>query len=396
MELRFDPKSFVEAQVKNLRGKLGREKALIAVSGGVDSTTCAALAHRAVGKNLICALIDTGFMRLGEPERVKRLLSAPPLSLPVRIIEAKGAFMERLAGVGDAEEKRRRFREEFYKVLSEVAGREGCRFLIQGTIAPDWIETKGGIKTQHNVLAQIGVRTEEKYGFTLLEPLANLYKDQVRAVARFLGVPKEISERQPFPGPGLLVRCVGEVNPEKLSELKKATEAVEGKLANQGFQQYFAAILDGDSAGGESEEISKLARAALGLNEVEAKVFKNLATGVKGDERAYGGMIGIKVAANARGRVWKDFESLTSLQSSLISKFKGFTRVLYLITGRGEGAYDVSVRAITTRDYMTADVAKMGWGLVGSIGREILSACPKVKEVYYDVTPKPPATIEYE
>lgn len=395
MDRGFDPRSFVEAQVENLRGELGRGRALVAVSGGVDSTTCAVLAYRAVGKNLICVLIDTGFMRLGEPERVKRLLSGPPLSLPVRIVEAKGAFMERLAGVGDAEEKRRRFREEFYKVLSEVAEREGCRFLIQGTIAPDWIETKGGIKTQHNVLAQIGVRTEEKYGFTLLEPLANLYKDQVRAVARFLGVPKEISERQPFPGPGLLVRCVGEVNPEKLSELKKATEVVEEKLANQGFQQYFAAILDGDHAGSPGV-ISKLARAALGLNDAEAKVFKNLATGVKGDERAYGGIIGIKVAANARGRIWEGFESLISLQSRLISKFKGFTRVLYLIAGREEGAYDVSVRAITTRDYMTAGVAKVGWGLAESLGREILSACPKVKEVYYDVTPKPPATIEYE
>ncbi|HID17709.1 TPA: GMP synthase [Candidatus Bathyarchaeota archaeon] len=394
--MELDPKSFVEAQVRNLRRKLGRERALIAVSGGVDSTTCAALAYRAVGKNLICALIDTGFMRLGEPERVRRLLSGPPLSLPVRVIEAEGAFMERLAGVEDAEEKRRRFRDEFYKAISEVAEREGCRFLIQGTIAPDWIETKGGIKTQHNVLAQIGVRTEKKYGFTLLEPLANLYKDQVRAVARFLGVPKEISERQPFPGPGLLVRCVGEIKPEKLSELKKATEVVEGKLADRGFQQYFAAILDGGPDGWGFEGASKLARAALGLNEAEAKVFKNLATGVKGDERAYGGMVGVKVAANARRKVWEDFERLILLQSSLISKFKGFTRVLYLIADRDEGSYDVSVRAVTTRDYMTADVAKMGWELAESIGLEILSACPRVKGVYYDVTPKPPATIEYE
>jgi len=371
-----------------LRKEVKGGKALVAVSGGVDSTTCAALAYKAVKENLVCILIDTGFMRVNEPECVKKTLSKPPLNLPVQIIKAEENFMKSLIGVKDAEEKRRIFREEFYKVLSSTAKKENCKFLIQGTIAPDWIETKGGIKTQHNVLTQIGIKTEEKYGFTVLEPLVNLYKDQVRVVAKALNIPKEISERQPFPGPGLMVRCVGEVKKEKLRELKKATEIVEEKLMDEGIQQYFAAVLD-------EEFIENQFFPELSLN-YAAKIFKNLATGVKGDERAYGKIIGIKVEEEFRRKIWSDFEKLIFLQSKIISEKKDFTRVLYLIDEKNEGKYAVSIRAIKTRDYMTADIAQIDWETIRDITREILFKCSEVKEVYYDVTPKPPATIEYE
>jgi GMP synthase (glutamine-hydrolysing) len=282
------------------------------------------------------------------------------------------------------------FREEFYKVLSDIAKKENCKFLIQGTIAPDWIETKGGIKTQHNVLTQIGIKTEEKYGFTLLEPLVNLYKDQVRIIAKTLNVPKEISERQPFPGPGLMVRCVGEVKEEKLKELKKATKIVEEKLMNKEIQQYFAAILD-------EEFIEEQFFPELDLNNIEEiKVFKNLATGVKGDERAYGKIAGVKIKEKQRENIWNNFEELISLQSRIISEKKDFTRVLYLIEEKNEGKYAISIRAIKTRDYMTAEVAQIEWETIKKISEEILVNCLDVKEVYYDVTPKPPATIEYE
>ena len=385
----FDAEEFIKTQIENLRREIKEEKALVAVSGGVDSTTCAALAYKAIKKNLICVLIDTGFMRINEPEWVKNILDKPPLNLPIKILNAKENFIKSLMGIKDAEEKRKIFREEFYKVLSDIAKRENCRFLIQGTIAPDWIETKGGIKTQHNVLTQIGIKTEEKYGFTLLEPLVNLYKDQVRIIAKTLNVPKEISERQPFPGPGLMVRCVGEVKEEKLKELKMATKIVEEKLMNKEIQQYFAAILD-------EEFIEEQFFPELDLNIEEIKVFKNLATGVKGDKRAYGKIAGVKIKEKYRENIWNNFEALISLQSKIISEKKDFTRVLYLIEEKNEGKYAISIRAIKTRDYMTAEIAQIEWETIKKIGEEILVNCLDVKEVYYDVTPKPPATIEYE
>lgn len=230
---------FVDKQVEEIQRVVGFEKALIAVSGGVDSTTCAVLTHRAMGNRLQCAFIDTGFMRLKEPEGVKQFFDE--LKLPFKIIDARKRFMDSLKGLEDAEEKRKVFRQTFYEVLSENAKVEGCKFLVQGTIAPDWIETKGGIKTQHNVLDQIGINTVEKFGFNVIEPLMNLYKDQVREVAVFLGIPLEFSQRQPFPGPGLLVRIVGEVNEEKLDLEKKATKIVEENIQGS---QYFAAITD--------------------------------------------------------------------------------------------------------------------------------------------------------
>jgi len=388
----FNAASFIKNQIEKLKETLKGEKVLIAVSGGVDSTTCAALTRKAVGEKLTCILIDTGFMRLGEPEHIREVLSKPPLNLPVTIINAGERFMNRLTGLSDAEEKRKSFREEFYKVLSEEARSRGCRYLVQGTIAPDWIETKGGIKTQHNVLVQVGVKTEEKYGFTLVEPLANLYKDQVRLVARSLGVPKEISERQPFPGPGLTVRCVGNVEPEKLHELKKATSIVEKELSKFKFQQYFAAILDGEfSEDEESLKAASIAKNTLGLNKAYAKVFKNLATGVKGDERVYGKVLGVKLNDGS-----VEFKDLMNLQSRLISEVKRLSRVLYFILGKRGGRYVIAVRAVTTRDYMTANVAEVSFKTLRTIGEKILRSCPKVSEVYYDVTPKPPATIEYE
>ena len=144
---KFDPQKFVDKQVVEIRKVVGNERALIAVSGGVDSSTCAVLTHRALGENLLCVMLDDAFMRAGEPERVRELLAQPPINLPLRILRVQKRFLKALKGLRDAEEKRKAFRKTFYETLSEAAESEGCRFLVQGTIQADIVETVGGIKT---------------------------------------------------------------------------------------------------------------------------------------------------------------------------------------------------------------------------------------------------------
>ena len=241
---KFDPKNFVEEQTKAIKKVVGKERALIAVSGGVDSTTCAVLTHRALKENLICVILDTAFMREGEPEKVAQILSQPPLNLPMKVVTVADRFLNEMKGLRDAEEKRKKFRETFYRVLGETAEKEKCKFLVQGTIQADIVETKGGVKTQHNVLAQIGISPKERFGFQVIEPVVSLYKGDVRKVARYLNVPEELSERQPFPGPGLSVRVVGEIKKDKLLSLKKATTITEQEFVKHAPSQYFAAIID--------------------------------------------------------------------------------------------------------------------------------------------------------
>jgi GMP synthase (glutamine-hydrolysing) len=170
----FNPKTFIDWQVKEIKDVLGNEKAIIACSGGVDSTTCAVLAHKAVGENLVCVFVDTGFMRLGEPEAVVETLKEKPFSLPIKSINAAAKFLKNMEGIKDAEDKRKAFRDTFYSTLSEAAKTEKCSILIQGTILPDIIETTKGIKTQHNVLEQMKINPVRVYGFKVVEPLATL------------------------------------------------------------------------------------------------------------------------------------------------------------------------------------------------------------------------------
>ncbi len=176
----FDVSAFIDQQTQAIRDQLKDEKAIVAVSGGVDSTVSAIITHKAIGDNLVCVFIDDNFMRLGEAEQVKNLLTGEPLKLPLRVLNERQRFMEALNGISDAEEKRIAFRESFYKSLQDIAVEEGCRYLVQGTIRADVEETSNGIKTQHNILEQIGIDSEEKYGFQIIEPLKTLYKYQVR------------------------------------------------------------------------------------------------------------------------------------------------------------------------------------------------------------------------
>ena len=397
----FEPRTFVEKQIEEIGNALGGERAVIAVSGGVDSSTCAVLTHLAVGDNLICVILDDAFMREGEPERVAELLSKPPLNLPMKIERVQERFLDGLKGLRDAEEKRKAFRETFYRTLGEISKREGSRYIVQGTILADIIETKGGIKTQHNVLEQIGIRTRELYGFKVIEPLVSLLKWQVREVARYLKIPAEISERQPFPGPGLAVRVVGEVRSEKLASLKRATAIAEENLAKHKPSQYFAAIMDNQEKQGYPYlgRIRETAARCLGIDRemVSAKVFVDKATGIKGEVRKYGDIAALS-CLDAKGKIyWPSLQDLIKLQRAVISESPFVARVLYKISKKkGREPYVIAIRAVKTRDFLTAEVADIPWSTLQMTADSILERCSNVSTIYYDVTPKPPATIEME
>ena len=369
----FDPQKFIERKIEEIRKLVGNEKVLAAVSGGVDSTTAAALAFKALGPQQIKVIfVDTGFMRKGEPEWVKEVLKDV---MPVEIVDAKERFYKAVEGLEDAEEKRKAFREVFYQVVSEEAKKWGASWLVQGTTAPDWIETTGGIKTQHNVLEQLGINVREKWGFKLLEPLVELYKDEVRAVARALGLPEEIASRQPFPGPGLLVRIPGKVTMEKLETVREATYIVEKELEKYKPSQYFAAVWE-DKLGPKIMESP------------EVVLYEGVkATGVKGDIRAYGPV------ALVRGVKWED---VYNVWKDVIHANNDVTHVVAEVASRDEGKYTISIRAVVTDNFMTADVMRLDKEVLEEIARKVMEALPQVKRVVYDVTPKPPATIEYE
>lgn len=398
----FNPEKFVEEKIEELKRTIGTEKALVAVSGGVDSTTCAVLTHKAVGENLACVILDDAFMRESEPERVAENLSKPPFNVPVKIVNVRERFLQNMKGLRDAEEKRKVFRKTFYKVLGETAKMEGCKILVQGTIKADIVETVGGIKTQHNVLKQMGINPMEHYGFKIVEPLVGLYKSQVRMVARNLGLPAEISERQPFPGPGLSVRVVGEIRPEKLETLKKATTIVENELAKHKPSQYFAVIVDNEEEETVRSKIMHIQETvARAFNaparNVSVKIFKDKATGMKGGTRHYGEIVGVKVQT-ADGKIHQTaVQNMVALQTRIITENPAITRVFYAVKDLPEKKlYVIGIRAVQTKDFLAAKVSDIPWSTLERIAEEITEKCPNVSTVYYDVTPKPPATIEME
>ena len=395
----FRAPSYLTSETAKILETIGNGKAIAAVSGGVDSTVAALVAKRALGDRLFPVFIDTGFLRVGEPENVKARLGEPSLGLKVKLVKAGGRFLEATRGETSAEEKRKKFRETFYQVLGEEARKDGCDFVVQGTIAPDWIETQGGIKTQHNILEQVGIDSLSKYGFRVVEPISELYKDQVRVLGRHLDLPKDMSERQPFPGPGLLVRCIGTVSKKKLDLLKSSTKIVEEKLGPFNYDQYFAGVIENRFAREPVyKNLDETAAGALGLpsSETRVDVFEDRVTGVKGDTRSYGRLAGIRIQEDSRETYGWLPEKLRLAQSSIVEKFVEVTRVAVLVKEkRGGPSLSVVVRAVSTRDFMTAAVAQVPWKILKDIAESILKTGDSSR-VYYDITPKPPATIEFE
>jgi GMP synthase (glutamine-hydrolysing) len=393
----IDVSAFIDQQVQAIKEVLGDEKALIAVSGGVDSTVSAVLTNKAIGDNLICVFIDDNFMRLGEAEHVKSLLTSEPLNLPVRVLNERQRFMEALNGLVDAEEKRKTFRNTFYETLRDAAEEENCKFMVQGTIKADIDETSSGIKTQHNILEQIGIDPVEQYGFTVVEPLKSIYKYQVRAVARELGMPPELAERQPFPGPGLSIRVVGEISAEKLEEVKKATFIVEEQLSPHSPSQYLAAIFSGEIP----KELKVLRRDAAEILElpesaVRAGTLAEKATGIIKGKRAYGTILTMALVDNDNRTIEPDYDKLAGINGYISDNYPEAVRLLLLVDKKEKPGLIISVRAVKTRDFLTAEVMPIPWSTLRETAVRVFDSCPSVSRVYFDITPKPPATIEYE
>jgi len=317
----FNPGSFISTAISDIRKKVGNNKVILGLSGGVDSSVAAVLFHKAIGNRLVCIFVNNGLLRENEPELVLKIFKKH-FKIPLRYVDAEELFLKRLKGVTDPEKKRKIIGRTFIQVFEKEAKKvKGAKFLGQGTLYPDLIEStsfrgpSSKIKSHHNV-GGLPARMKLK----LIEPLKELFKDEVRAVGAELGLPEQIVYRPPFPGPGLAVRILGEVTPDRLEKLRKADAIVREEIENAGLGkeiwQYFAVLLPVKSVG------------------------------VMGDERTYENV--------------------------------------------------VAVRAVKSLDGMTADWADLPHALLGRISNRIINEVKGINRVTYDISSKPPSTIEWE
>jgi GMP synthase (glutamine-hydrolysing) len=316
----WNASNFIEESVQAIQQQVGQDKVICGLSGGVDSAVAAALVHRAIGDQLTCIFVNHGFLRKGEPEQVRKTF-AEQFDIRLIYVDASERFINLLAGITEPEEKRKRIGNEFVRVFEEEAAKIGdAKFLVQGTLYSDVIEsgTKNAakIKTHHNVGG-----LPDDMEFALIEPLKILFKDEVRSIGKALGLPDDIVWRQPFPGPGLAIRIIGEVTHEKLGILRNADAIVSQEIR---------------AAGLGKEVWQSFAILPADLRSV----------GVMGDERTY--------------------------------------------------AYPIVVRAVKSEDAMTADWVRFPYEVLERISTRITNEVESVNRVVYDITSKPPATIEWE
>jgi GMP synthase (glutamine-hydrolysing) len=237
----LNPEKFIKDKVEDIRNTVGDGVAINALSGGVDSSVVTLLGHRALKERLLTIFVQNGIMREGEADQVTKLFRK--LGVDVEVVDAKNEFFAALKGLKDPEEKREAITQTFYKsVFGRIVRESGAKFLLQGTILTDVDETVAGIKRQHNVFEQLGIDPQKAFGYRIIEPLIQLRKDSVRKVGSTLGLPAEQFDRIPFPGPALAARVIGEVTPERIVTVRKATVVVERILKNTGAFQYMAIL----------------------------------------------------------------------------------------------------------------------------------------------------------
>jgi len=237
----LDAERFIDEQVNEIKNAVGDGTAINALSGGVDSSTVTMLGHRALGDRLKTVFVENGLMREGEPEQVVGFFKE--LGVSVDVVDARSEFFAALKGITDPEEKREAITQTFYRdVFGRMVKESGAKHLLQGTILTDVDETVAGVKRQHNVFEQLGIDPQEAFGYKIIEPLIQLRKDGVRIVGKALGLPAELFERIPFPGPALSARVIGEATPERIETVRKATGVVERLLKETGAFQYMGIL----------------------------------------------------------------------------------------------------------------------------------------------------------
>jgi len=309
----LDTERFIAEQVQEIASAVGDGVAVNALSGGVDSSVATMLGHKALGDRLKTYFIDSGLMREGEPEHIVALFKG--LGVPTELVDAPKTFFAELKGRTDPEDKREAVTRAFYKdVFGKLVKETGATYLLQGTNYTDIEETVAGVKRQHNILEQLGIDPERMYGYKVIEPLTQLRKSGIRKIAQAVGLPEEIYNRPPFPGPALAARVIGEVTPERVKVVRKATHIVEEELSNSGAFQYLA-ILHEDKV-----------------------------TGVRAGKRDFG--------------------------------------------------LQIEVRCWESTDAKVGSPTRLGYDVLDKLAQRITTEVPGVVSVTYNITPKPPSTIE--
>lgn len=404
---RNDPEGFVKGAREFIRKHVrSDDKVKIMVSGGTDSSVTATLFYLEIGDRLYVTHVDTGFMRIIKGREESEIIADRFSEFKnFKLVNARPLFYGKVMGIHDAEQKRLGFRRAYEIVTDQQMRESNCNVMTQGTILPDIIETEGGIKSQHNV--QLRFSNVQK----VVEPLAGLFKDEVRKVAEFLWsnykmrILENASRRQPFPGPGLSVRVVGSITQEKLEVEKRANDIVEQMINEYTRKRYnvdlyidektgqqipfqsFAATFDGAFAG-ETKDLAPLLREKT-RKRIQCRVLNANATGIKDGKRTYGHPLCIESYAEL------GYDTLREIGNEIPLKTP-FSRVLYKVNSEeGSSRYVIAIRSINSIDAMTASVNEIAMSDVRRIADEIVDKC-NAREVYWDISPKPPATIEYE